>query len=324
MEFAEILDVINKSESFIITSHIMPDGDSVGSLLAMTLFLEGLGKNVIPMVRDPIPKRYLFLPGSEDIQKACDEFSDVVICLDSGDEERLGLDQPVRKYGSRVINIDHHKTNDMFGDINYVDSKASSTGEILYDLISVRSGIDLNIALCLYTAIVTDTGSIRYSNTSPKTLKILSHLLEIGVKPDLVSRNVFENKSPEAISLLKAFLDTIEFHANGAIALSHLTQKMIDSAGAQEDDCDGLINWPRQIRGVEIAAFLRQIEDKVIKVGLRSNGKMDVSKIAKAYQGGGHAKAAGFTLNTTLDRAELLVARTLQEYLERDAIGRNN
>lgn len=312
MTFSKIFDLIKTNSSFIIASHIMPDGDSIGSVLAMTAFLKKLGKRTFPVINDFIPERFLFLPGSRDISSFTDVFCDVVICLDSGDEARLGFDKNLRDFGKIVVNIDHHKTNDNYGDVNYVDPEASSTGEILYDFFTTWDEIDVNIALSLYTAIITDTGSIKYSNTTAKTLRILAHLVDIGVKPEVVSRHVFENRTLSSLKLLRNYLQTIEFYDDGKIAFSYLTKKMLDETGATEEDADGLIKWPREIQGVEVAVLFREMEPSIIKVGLRSNNLVDVSRIAEGFNGGGHAKAAGCSLNTSLDKARELMLEAIR------------
>ena len=195
MDITAFYDIVENNDSFMITSHIAPDGDSIGSVLAMTLALLKIGKKAFPVINDVIPKKYRFLPGSNLIAKEIARKYDAIIVLDSGDIERLGFSKELNEYSGLIVNIDHHKSNVSFGDINIVDSGASSVGEIIYRLLEGKVEIDYGIALNLYTSIVTDTGSMKYSNTTAKSLKILAELVDKGVKPDYVSRQVFEKRS---------------------------------------------------------------------------------------------------------------------------------
>ncbi|WP_422445727.1 DHH family phosphoesterase [Thermoanaerobacterium sp. DL9XJH110] len=306
--------IIRDNRTFIITSHIMPDGDSVGSLLALALALKKEGKIVFAVINDAIPEKYKFLPGSDDIIRAHVNKCDVVISLDCGDTQRLGFGRALKDLGNIVVNIDHHKSNSFFGDINLVDSKASSAGEIVYRLIKRITRIDYEIALCLYTSIVTDTGSARYSNTTPFSLKILAELVEMGVRPDFVSRRVFETKSLSSIFLLKSALDTLEISGDGKVASMYITKSMMETSGAREEDTDGIINYAREIEGVEVAVLFRETGD-FIKVGLRSNEWLDVSKIAEDFGGGGHARASGCILKTSLWEARDAVLKSIIMHL---------
>lgn len=213
MDITAFYDIVENNDSFMITSHIAPDGDSIGSVLAMTLALLKIGKKAFPVINDVIPKKYRFLPGSNLIAKEIARKYDAIIVLDSGDIERLGFSKELNEYSGLIVNIDHHKSNVSFGDINIVDSGASSVGEIIYRLLEGKVEIDYGIALNLYTSIVTDTGSMKYSNTTAKSLKILAELVDKGVKPDYVSRQVFEKRSLSSLSLLKLVLDTLEITA---------------------------------------------------------------------------------------------------------------
>lgn len=325
MDKTAFFNVVKENNSFIVTSHISPDGDSLGSTLAMTRALSKLGKKAIPVVNDHIPKKYNFLPGIDMIKSAekCAYGVDVIISLDCGDKQRLGFDKELSEYGRKIINIDHHKSNLYFGDLNIVNSDASSVGEILYQLLKEKVDIDYEIALCLYTSIITDTGSIRYSNTTPLTLKILANLVEKGVKPDYVSRQVFEKRSLESIELLKCALNTLEVVEKGKVACIYVTEEMFETSGAKEEDADGIINYAREIEGVEVALFFRQQTD-CVKVGFRSNDWVDVRKIAETFGGGGHIRAAGCTLNVSLGEAKTKVLGTVKEFLMEDPIERNN
>ena len=237
---------------------------------------------------------------------------DVLIALDCGDIERLGFDKQLKEYGAIVVNIDHHKSNSYFGDLNLVDSNASSVGEMIYQLLDGKVQIDYDIALNIYTSIITDTGSIRYSNTTPLSLKILAKLVDKGIRPDYVSRQVFERRSLASIKLLKSALSTLEILADGKIASLLITQDMLKVAQANEEDTNGIINYAREIDGVEVAVLFKEKEDSLIKVGLRSNEKVDVSKIAAKFNGGGHPRAAGCQLRLPLKETQEIVLNAVK------------
>lgn len=314
MDVTAFYNVIENNDSFMITSHIAPDGDSIGSALATTLALLKIGKKAVPVINDNIPKKYGYLPGSNFIKKETSDNYDVIIALDSGDIERLGFKKKLNEYGGMIINIDHHKSNTYFGDLNIVDSDASSVGEIIYRLLDGKVEIDYNIALNLFTSIITDTGSIRYSNTTSSSLKILAKLVDKGVKPDYVSRQVYE-KSLGSIILLKMVLDTLEISADGKLANIYITKEMMEMARAAEEDTDGIINYAREIEGVEVAVLFKENEESIIKVGLRSNEWVDVSKIAEEFNGGGHKRAAGCNIKLPLKKTREIILNKVKMYM---------
>jgi len=315
MDFSALHNVLANYNSFVITSHIMPDGDSIGSVLSMTLALQKAGKDAVAVVRDEVPHKYIFLPHAGDIKRHFDGKCNCIISLDCGDEERLGFDRPLKDYGSMVVNIDHHKSNTLFGDINIVDSHASSVGEIIYHPIKELQVLDLDIAMNLYASIITDTGSIRYSNSTPAALRILAELIEIGVKPEVMSRQVFERRSIASVNLIKMALDTLEVFNDGMIASITITKEIMDKSGAKEEDTDGIINYAREIEGVEVGVLFKEKEERSIKVGFRSNDWVDVSRIAEEFGGGGHARASGCTLKATLSEARERVLNFVKEYI---------
>lgn len=310
-------NLLKQNKTFIVSAHISPDGDSLGSILAMTRVLSKLDKEVIPIVNDDIPKKYAFLPGIDLIKKADNDIRvcDILISLDCGDENRLGFKGELRDYAKKIINIDHHKSNSLFGDLNIVDSNASSTGEIIYRLLEGEIKVDYEMALCLFTSIVTDTGSLRYANTTSRALKILADLIDKGVKPDVVSRNVFEQRSFESIKLLTLALNTLEILERGKVACIYVTKEMFQASGAKEEDTDGIINYAREIEGVEVALFFKEQADSTVKVGLRSNEWVDVRRVAENFKGGGHVRAAGCSLNLGLQDTKEAVLNTVRNFL---------
>ena len=323
MDIARFYNLLENKLSFMITSHVSPDGDSIGSVLALTLALLKNEKKAVPVIKDDIPRKYKFLPGTELIEKDISETFDVIIVLDCGDIERLGFDRQLKEYGPIVVNIDHHKSNSYFGDLNLEDTTASSVGEMIYRLLDGRVELDYDIALNLYTSIITDTGSIKYSNTTPLSIRILADLVDKGVRPDYVSRQVFEMRSPASIKLLKSVLSTLEISADGKVATLYITQEMLKTANADEDDTDGMINYAREIEGVEVAAIFRETDDSVIKVGLRSNEWVDVSMIAAKFNGGGHPRAAGCQVKLPLKEAREIVLKAINHAMEDSGERRN-
>ncbi len=305
MIYPGIISKIKESNRIAIMSHIMPDGDNVGSSLALYNALKKYGKDVRFILDDDIPKVYCFLKGSDKVEKpGAHESFDVVIALDCGDAERLGKCGVYLK-DNFVINIDHHISNNGYGDLNMVDANAAATGEIIYHIIKIL-GIDMDtdISECLYTAIVTDTGQFQYSNTTSITHQIAGDLINNGVNVSLMFERIYQNSSKEKIMLMKTALDTLEFYNNDAVSCISLSLEQMREANAKEEDCDGLINLARDIECVEVAIFLKELEPGKIKVGLRSKKKVDVAEVALKYGGGGHVRASGCTLQGTIDEVK--------------------
>jgi len=314
--FPEIISKINKSSKIAIVSHIMPDGDSVGSSLALYNALKKAGKDVCFMLDDNIPKIYRFLKNSEEVQKPGKfESYDAVIALDCGDAERLGKAK-LYKEGNFVINIDHHISNSGFGNINFVDSNASATGEIIYYLIKeMNIGLDTETAECLYTAIVTDTGKFQYSSTTAATHQIAGDLINNGVDIPLMFERIYQNNSKAKILLMKNALNSLEFYHNGSISCISITAEQMKDANAADEDSDGIINLARDIECVEVAVFLKELETGEIKVGLRSKKAFDVTAVAVQFGGGGHLHAAGCTIEGSISEAkEKVINAIIAEY----------
>ena len=301
MIYPEIISKINDSNNIAIMSHIMPDGDNVGSSLALYNALKKYGKDVRFILDDDIPKVYKFLKHSDKVERPGQyESFDVVIALDCGDAGRLGKSSLYIE-DNFVINIDHHISNDEFGNINMVDSNAAATGEIIYQIIKMLGiEIDKEISECLYTAIVTDTGQFQYSNTTFITHQIAGELINNGVNVSLMFERIYQNSSKEKVMLMKTALDTLEFYHNDNISCVSLTLEQMKDINAKEDDSEGIINLARDIECVEAAIFLKELEPGKIKVGLRSRKVVDVAAVALQFGGGGHVRAAGCTLYGTV------------------------
>ncbi len=313
----EAAEILFQEDDFLIISHMNPDGDSVGSALALWITLNSLGKKAYVTTIDPVPVKYRFLPSWEEVkewQKVQPRDYGGVIILDSSDLRRI---EPLMgiALSQKMINIDHHITNEKFGQYNHIDSEAGSVGEIIYDLLrKMQVEISKEAAVCLYTAINTDTGSFRYANTSPRTHRTAAALLELGVQPAEVTRHIYENTSREATLLIKEALSTLEFDCGGQVAHITVTREMLERTGAKEEDTEGLVNYTRNIQGVEIGIFFKEICDQKVRVGFRSQ-RIDVSRLAEIYGGGGHPRAAGCQLEKALPEARLEVLGSARKFL---------
>lgn len=306
MSIEDILLEIRKRETFLITTHVNPEGDAIGSSLALALALSSIGKKVAVYTLDPVPKTLRFLPFSGNVRQVrrVDERFDAVITVDCGDLERVGFLSPDNIPGDILINIDHHVTNEGFGTLNLVE-EAVASAEIVYQLIK-RLGIAVTaeIATCIYTAIMTETGSFRYSNTNIETFKISQEMVGFGADPWAIAEHIYNRNSMGRIRLLGLILSGIELTGDGKIAWITVKEKMYQETGTTKEDVEDLINFPRSIEGVEVAVLFRE-SNHDWKVSLRSNGKVDVSSLALEFGGGGHCMAAGFMIKeSTLEDAQ--------------------
>lgn len=316
---------IRNTKSFLVTSHVNPEGDAIGSLLAMGSLLEKLGKRYVLVNADKVPDNMLFLPGVSSIKNFVPEgFSpQTVIVLDCPTAARCGNVTEYLSPVETVINIDHHVSNDRFGDVNWVEPSSSSVGEMVFKL-AKEMGVEMDkpMAEQIYTAIVTDTGMFSYSNTKPETHRAAAGLL--GAKVDHVSihRQIFETRSFHHVVLLGRVLATMDTACGGRVAhisLMHQMCKDIDIDGIPTDE---FISFPRSVQKVEVALFFKEFSSAgdSIKVSFRSNGRVDVNLIASRFGGGGHRLAAGCTIEGSLEAVKkdaiAQVERELKECFE--------
>ncbi len=311
----------------VLATHVNPDGDALGSLFGLTDILEGLGKTVFPYLEEPVSSMYDFLPNCTLAKHDLEELQDfiqqagkenvVTIALDSGDAERLGTGKDVLLAHSPFLVIDHHRGHRLFGDALWLESECSSTGELVYELgLHMGAEISRNAAFCLYVALVTDTGSFRYDCTSPRTLRIAADLLEKGVNPAEVAGNVYDNYTLARLRLMEMVLSTLAVYASGRIGIISVSADMLTESGAAPEDVEGFVNFPRSLRSVEVAAFIKEVEKGKVSVSLRAKGKIDVAAIAAQFNGGGHKNAAGFRFgDTSLADVQALVLQALQDAL---------
>ena len=312
-----INEEIAKSSTFLITTHESPDGDAVGSTLALASYLLGLGKEVTLYYKDPLPDLYTFLPLAETVRNTIPAgHYDVCFVLDVGEFSRAGRELAEFRGIGKFINIDHHLRCDRFGAINLIDSEASATGALVYRLIKgAGHEIDYATALCIYTAVITDTGSFRYSNANPEAFAIAAEMVACGVNAWDVAEKLYESQPRQRLELLALALATLEVSPRGDFAAITVTLDMYEKSGASAELTDGFVNYPRSIRGVEVAVFFREIKPGLFKVGFRSKGKVDVSALAAAFDGGGHHNAAGCTMPGTLDELQHKVFAHLENAL---------
>lgn len=296
--FQKVREAVERGGRFLIATHIDPDGDALGSAFALSLALTGMGKETAVYLKETIPYRYRFLPKPPVIlDRLPGTGYDVVIVVDCGDLQRVGDGFEALKKSEYLINIDHHETNEAFGQLNIVDEKASSTAEMLYPILSalgVRIGLD--IAVNLYTAILTDTGSFRYESTTQRSFSISEEMVALGVNPANVAVEVYESHPKERLQLLCLVLGTLEMFQDEKIATVHVTRDMFARTGTNREYTEGFVEYIREIRGVEVACLLREIENGRYKVSMRSKNGVDVAAVARSFGGGGHARAAGCTL----------------------------
>lgn len=309
----EVTDLIEKHQSFAITSHIRPDGDGLGSSLALNWILRSLNKDTEVVMHDPVPQAYLKLPGADEVQVRPDlnRNYDAVFVIECSDVTRPGLPSLKDQF---VVNIDHHTTTELFGSLNWIDSTAAAVGEMIYNLAKAMGvKITSELASCIYAALLTDTGSFHFSNTTERTFKIASELVRCGAQPAKLSQAIFYQYPYAKIKLTGAVLSTLQCDETGKIAWIQMTHEAMEQSGATEEDTDGIITYPLTIGEVEAAAFFRELGDSTYRVSLRSKNRVNVAQVAEQFGGGGHKNAAGFTLVANYDELSREVLTRLKD-----------
>lgn len=314
---SQVVELIEAKRKFAITSHRRPDGDSLGSSLGLYWLLRALDKDVEVIMRDPVPHAYQQLPGAKNVRvtPAVDGSYHAVFVIECSDVTRPGLEELEKQF---VVNIDHHSTTALFGKINWIDSTASAVGEMIYNLCKATGvRVTKEIAECVYTALITDTGSFHFSNTTERTFKVASELLRTGVKPAKAAEAVFASYPWSRIQLMGAVLSTARRDSTGRVALLRHSLEMQHTAHSSDEDADGFVNYPLTVGEVEAVAMLRESEPGVYRTSLRSKGEVNVAKVAEKFGGGGHRNAAGCTLRGTWEEAEEKIIALLQDAVER-------
>ncbi|PYS61348.1 MAG: bifunctional oligoribonuclease/PAP phosphatase NrnA [Acidobacteria bacterium] len=314
---SQVVELVEKKDRFAITSHVRPDGDSLGSSLGLYWLLRALDKDVEVTMRDVAPHAYQLLPGADAIRvtPSVDRPYDAVFVIECSDIDRPGLIDLEKQF---VVNIDHHSTTALFGAINWIDSTASAVGEMIYNLCKATGvRVTKEIAECVYTALLTDTGSFHYSNTTERTFKIASELVRTGVKPAKTAEAIFGSYQWPKIELLSLVLATAKRDETGHIAWMEQTLEMQEQTRASEEDADGFVNYPLSVEEIEATALFKECSPGVYRTSLRSKGDVNVAKVAEQFGGGGHRNAAGCTLKGNLESVERQVVPLLQDAIKR-------
>lgn len=316
----EIITSIQFSQRFLVATHIRPDGDAIGSVLSLTHMLRQLGKQADPYCNDPVPVAYRFLPMVQTIRDRVSHPShyEVAILVDCGEFLRVGsaLAQAINQVPF-LVTIDHHVCHATFGNIFWNNTAASSTCEMLYDLsLRLPITIDGDLATTLYTGILTDSGSFRFSNTNQRVLEIAARLVAAGARPAFIAEQVYDSTSVQSLRLLARILATLSFYADERLATAEMTQEMLSETASSPSDAEGFINFLRSVKTVAMAMLFREGTDGKIHVSMRSKGSTDVAGFARRQGGGGHRHAAAFEVEGTLETIRSHFTREALSYLE--------
>ncbi|MBI3490797.1 MAG: bifunctional oligoribonuclease/PAP phosphatase NrnA [Acidobacteria bacterium] len=315
-EIAQIVDAVRTRQRFVVSSHARPDGDAIGSQLAMVYALRALGKHVAVVNADAAPATLMALPGVPEIQIAprVEGTYDAALIMECGDLSRTGV---TGLDASFVINIDHHPGNTRYGHINWFDARAAACAEMVFDVVrALGVPLSLEIATHVYVAILTDTGSFHYSSLSPRTFDICRQLLEAGVDPARIARQVFDDNTPSRLRLSGAVLSGMRLDPSGRIAVIYLDREMARAAGGTYDDTEGVINQPLTVNEIQAVIFFKKTEGDEYRVSLRSKGDIDIGAIAKEFGGGGHRNAAGCTVVGALESLQTTLIEKVGRAIE--------
>ncbi|MGH4119927.1 DHH family phosphoesterase [Clostridium sp.] len=318
MKISGILSKIKMFKKIAITFHTSADGDSLGSALALLIGLRKLNKEVYIISKEIIPQSFMFLPCSDEITGEISEpvkDTDCVIVLDCGDFKRINANLSMQNRKFELINIDHHVSNDLYGDLNYIDTGASAVAEIVYEaLILLKIKIDSEISTCLYTSLLTDTGSFRHSSTTAVTHSIAGELINTGIDFSNIHRIVFENRKFEQIKFCGEIISNMTSELNGTVCVMYIPKNLIKKYNLESSDTADVVTLGSSINTVEVTIVIREAENGV-KVSLRSKSTVDVRKIAEGFHGGGHIRAAGFFTETDFHDTKIKLLEILEKEL---------
>ncbi|WP_195987776.1 bifunctional oligoribonuclease/PAP phosphatase NrnA [Clostridium sp. D53t1_180928_C8] len=323
MTLGQIAKFILEGKKIGITYHVSPDGDAVGSVLALFNALKSLNKDCYILSKDTLSDNLKFLKGSDEVTGEIiepDDETDIVVVLDCGNLERVSAN--LKQFTGTIVNIDHHLSNDKYGDINYIDSNAAATAEIVFELLNLMginfdeaNSVIKDIGTCMYTSIVTDTGGYRHSNVTERTHKISAALKKIGVDNTFIYQSLFDNKDFSRIKLIGKALSNMQLILNGKVALLELDKAFTEDLGIDIGDTSDIISYGLQIKGVEVTLLLKEVEDGV-KASLRAKSYVDVRKIAEVFDGGGHIRASGIKIkNMSMEEAKYEILNEIQKEL---------
>ena len=321
-EIARIADALRARQRFVLSSHSRPDGDSIGSQLAMIYALRAMGKEAIAVNADPAPPPLMAFPGVRDIRIApsVEGDFDAAIIMECGDLKRTGVTGLDRFF---LVNIDHHPGNTGYGDVTWFEPRAAACAEMVYDVVQAL-GVPLTkeIATHVYLAIHTDTGSFHYSGISPRTFEICRDCLLAGVDPVQVARSLYDSNNMGRLKLFGAVLGAMQIDPTGRIAIVYVDHEMARTAGGTYDDTEGLVNLPLTVKEIEAVIFFKQEKGDEYRVSLRSKGDLDIGVIAKEYGGGGHKNAAGATVTGPIEELQKALVEKIERAIDARPAGR--
>ncbi|MDF1545104.1 MAG: bifunctional oligoribonuclease/PAP phosphatase NrnA [bacterium] len=308
--FSRMNETIDSAQTILVASHIDPDGDALGTQLAFAAYLKSIDKQVI-LVRDGnIPDKYLFLPGVNEIPYTSEEFLDALefdtaIILECPDPKRIGRTNELLDSSVRILNIDHHLDNANFGAVNWINSSASSVGEMVYEYFAwLGYKINPDVATSLFTAIMTDTGRFRFDSTSARTLQISGELVASGARPQMITDQIYFSMQPQAMKLVGKILNNIEYYFDGKLCVLMMTDDMLKETGASRHDSEGIVDFTLFTKGVDAGLFIKEDSENSVKASLRSRDGVNVASIAGTFGGGGHFNAAGCTIELPIETAK--------------------
>jgi phosphoesterase RecJ-like protein len=316
-DLAAICRTFREKDRFLIACHENPEGDAIGSELALALALRKLGKTATVLNADPVPGNLLFLPGADSVVFQEDGAKyEVAVVVDCGSPERTGRVGPELRKCPVMVNIDHHRTNGDRGGLALVDPDAPATGILIHRVLTAMGfEIDHDVAVNIYVAVLTDTGSFHYGNSSPEAFLVAGEMVRLGVDPWGVAEQVYETQSATRLRLLGRVLDSLEISVGGKVASITTMQKDLAEFQSGKDALEGFINYPRSIMGTEVAVSFREESGGVFRVSFRSKGRVDVSAVATRFGGGGHRNAAGCTIPGTLAEVKRKISESLEAAL---------
>ncbi|MBQ8380235.1 MAG: bifunctional oligoribonuclease/PAP phosphatase NrnA [Clostridia bacterium] len=314
--FKEAREIVKNSKSVYVVAHVNPDGDAIGSTFAVYFALKKLGKDV-HVIMPAYSTVFEFLPGVEhSVENVKEEEYDLLIALDASDRTRLAMSEEDYNKAKKVIMLDHHQISNPYGDFRYINDLKSSASEIAYLFIkSLEVDFDENIATLLYTGIMTDTGSFNYSNANSDTFRVVADLLDNGAKAVEVCKKLNDTMKEAKLKLIAKTVDNMEVYYDGKMRYSYVSYQEIQELGLGDEDAEGMTNYLRAVEGTEVAVYVRGKSDGSLKVSMRSGGKVDTSKIAIAFGGGGHPRAAGYTMKESLEIEKEKLIKAVGEML---------
>lgn len=316
MTLDNILEEIKKAQNIVILAHENPDGDAMGSATAMYLALKQLNKEV-DLIIPEYPKDFSFLPAAKDIKKeGSREFYDLAITLDCATPELLSTWIKYFNNAKSKVVIDHHGSNRMYGDLNYVDPKSPACAQVLVGIFKYFGmEITKEMGICLLTGIITDTGGFGYSGVNADTFEIAARLVSKGINVSNIYQNAIFNTSKSRFNLHRIAINRMELLEDSKIAFTYITREDEKSVGAEKGDYDGIVEQGRNIEGVEVSVFIRELEDG-IKASLRSKNYVNVSEICVAFGGGGHPRAAACKMQSNIEQAKMQLINKVKKYLK--------